>query len=34
MAVPSPLAVLCLSRTLRPTLPPKQCADYQVEFGG
>ena len=22
------------SRTLRPTLPPKQCCDYQVEFGG
>jgi hypothetical protein len=26
--------VLCSSRTLRPTLPPKQSADYQVEFGG
>jgi hypothetical protein len=26
--------VLCSSRTLRPTLPPKQCSDYQVEFGG
>src|ERR1700728_3920945 len=25
---------LCLSRTLRPTLPPKQSVDYQVEFGG
>ncbi len=25
---------LCLSRTLRPTLPPKQISDYQVEFGG
>src|ERR1700691_4540613 len=25
---------LCLSRTLRPTLPPKQSMDYQVEFGG
>src|SRR6202161_3562835 len=25
---------LCSSRTLRPTLPPKQSADYQVEFGG
>jgi hypothetical protein len=34
MAAPSPLAVLCSSRTLRPTLPPKQCSDYQVEFGG
>jgi hypothetical protein len=34
MAAPSSLAVLCSSRTLRPTLPPKQCSDYQVEFGG
>jgi hypothetical protein len=34
MAGSSPLALLCLSRTLRPTLPPKQCSDYQVEFGG
>jgi hypothetical protein len=34
MAAPSTLAVLCSSRTLRPTLPPKQCSDYQVEFGG
>ena len=25
---------LCSSRTLCPTLPPKQSADYQVEFGG
>src|ERR1700735_351135 len=25
---------LCSSRTLRPTLPPKQSVDYQVEFGG
>jgi hypothetical protein len=34
MAAPSPLAVLYSSRTLRPTLPPKQSSDYQVEFGG
>jgi hypothetical protein len=34
MAAPSSLAVLCSSRTLRPTLPPKQSSDYQVEFGG
>src|SRR5580693_1735823 len=39
MAAPSAPAVLCQlrlcsSRTLRPTLPPKQSADYQVEFGG
>jgi len=32
MAAPSPLAVLYSSRTLRPTLPPKQSSDYQVEF--
>jgi hypothetical protein len=25
---------LCSSWTLRPTLPPKQISDYQVEFGG
>jgi len=25
---------LCSSRTSRPTLPPKQSADHQVEFGG
>jgi len=34
MAAASPLAVLYWSRMLRPTLPPKQSADYQVEFGG
>ena len=34
MAAPSPLAVLYSSRTLRPTLPPKQSSDYQVEVGG
>src|ERR1700683_4014042 len=39
MAALSALAVLywlrlCSSRTLRPTLPPKQISDYQVEFGG
>jgi hypothetical protein len=39
MAALSALAVrywspLCSSWTLRPTLPPKQISDYQVEFGG
>jgi hypothetical protein len=34
--VPSALSSipLCSSRTLRPTLPPEQSVDYQVEFGG
>ena len=34
MAASWSLAVLCSSRTLRPTLPPKQSSDNQVEFGG
>jgi hypothetical protein len=39
LAAASALAVrywsrLCSSWTLRPTLPPKQISDYQVEFGG
>jgi hypothetical protein len=34
MAGPWSLAVPCSSPKQRLTLPPKQCLDYQVEFGG
>ena len=34
MAASWSLAVLCSSRSLRPTLPPKQSSDNQVEIGG
>jgi len=34
MAASWSFPVLCSSRTLRPTLPPKQSSDNQVEFGG